>query len=306
MSILLSREEAEGHSDIFFDVVKSTNDTVRNRFYELWRDPEHFFIYLKPGETYAVSFLESTNQRFIKANINLKYTVINSAPKVSFYKSTFDLSQVREKPFDRTRLLGRSLIFNELNDSMRVFPDIDAISLAVVKMQNGTSTVLFEELKGMTKEDIENAVVINLINIFPDTASVHLKYRVNTDFFLLYIPSRDHLYFWEESRGYFRKTDKTQLYAPLIYDTIKNNRFWKPDHFFLVSLFPLKYREAGHIIAYKFDNKDSFTYKDVLLAGSYPDFQYLLQYSFFSLQFYKDIYNHRQNVDGTGWWSDIY
>lgn len=105
MSILLSKEEAEGHSDLYFDSVGLRNDTTRNVFYGLMQDVNNQsqILRLNSGESYTISYKEYF--RFIKAHVYIKYGVRSPTPiYVAHYRKTFDLKEVRRRAYCRPAL----------------------------------------------------------------------------------------------------------------------------------------------------------------------------------------------------------
>src|SRR5690554_649766 len=97
VSILLSKEEPEGHSDLYFDIVKCGNDTIRNVYYGLMRDVnnQNQVLRLDPGQIYTISYREGYEWRFIEARVLVKYYKEIPNNKVKFHRKTFDLREVR-------------------------------------------------------------------------------------------------------------------------------------------------------------------------------------------------------------------
>lgn len=95
ITIWLSKVEAEGHSDLYFDIVKDGNDTVRNVYYGLMKDinNQSQVLRLDPRHIYTVSYKEYV--RFIKATILIKYYLEIPDNKVRFYEKEFDLMKIR-------------------------------------------------------------------------------------------------------------------------------------------------------------------------------------------------------------------
>jgi len=101
VSILLSKEEPEGHSDLYFDIVKCGNDTIRNIYYGLMKDVnnQRQMLFLDPDHSYTISYRVRSPERFINARIYIKYGVRSPIPRLGFYRKVFDLRDVIDKAY---------------------------------------------------------------------------------------------------------------------------------------------------------------------------------------------------------------
>lgn len=101
ISMLLSKEEAEGNSDLFFDIVKfGSEDTIRYVSYGLMKNvnSQSQILRLDSGQIYTILYNEYFPKRFIKAYIYIKYSVLGPAPiSVEYYINTFDLDEIRNR-----------------------------------------------------------------------------------------------------------------------------------------------------------------------------------------------------------------
>lgn len=100
VTIILNKEEGEGHSTLLFDIEDIRGDTIQNLFYGLMKDPndQSQILRLDSGQIYTVSYIEYFPQRFVKATVNIKYGVKSPLPgPVAFYEKTFDLDEIRKK-----------------------------------------------------------------------------------------------------------------------------------------------------------------------------------------------------------------
>lgn len=99
ISILLSKEVLDGHSDLRYDIAKiSGGDTIRYVFYGLMKDfnNQSRTLRIDSGQTYTISDKESFLERFVKAHIYIIYSVLGPAPiSVKYYINAFDLDEIR-------------------------------------------------------------------------------------------------------------------------------------------------------------------------------------------------------------------
>lgn len=99
ITILLSRESAEEHSDLSFDIVGSRNDTTKHVSYLLMKDvnDQSQVLRLDSGQVYKTSYKEYFSERFIRAYIYIKYGVKSLKPRiVDHYQKNFNLIEIRE------------------------------------------------------------------------------------------------------------------------------------------------------------------------------------------------------------------
>ena len=101
INMLLSKEEAEGNSDLFFDIVRlGSEDTIRYVSYGLMKNAnsQSQILRLDSGQVYTISYNEYFPKRFIKANIYLKYGVRSPFPRpIEHYQKEIDLDEIRTK-----------------------------------------------------------------------------------------------------------------------------------------------------------------------------------------------------------------
>ena len=98
MTILINSEEAEGHSNLYFDVVR--NDTIRNDYYGLNKVVnKNNILSLNSRECYKISYKVSYPETFVQARIYVKYIVRSSTPRLENYRKVFDLNEVRSKAY---------------------------------------------------------------------------------------------------------------------------------------------------------------------------------------------------------------
>jgi len=97
--------DGDGNSEVRFDKLVLERDTIQNVFYPLWKSPEvtNYTVRLEPDQTYAISYQESLDLRFIKAKVFIKYFVNSPNSRVGFFEKTFDLTQLREKHIIKCR-----------------------------------------------------------------------------------------------------------------------------------------------------------------------------------------------------------
>lgn len=98
MRIWFNKEEADIHSNLYFYVLNSKNDTVRS-YYELWKDPRRLIVDLDSGEIYTISYKMAYPDRFVKAHVVVKYAVKGPEPKGGFYEKKINLREVRNKAY---------------------------------------------------------------------------------------------------------------------------------------------------------------------------------------------------------------
>lgn len=307
ISIIFSRQR----TPLFFDILKSDKDTLRYQYYELWKDVdmEDKFLYLDSGKVYAVSYNESTDNKFLKAYISIDYMVRDSAPKVKLYRETFDLNQIRNEVKVHPKVkdeFGLS-IFHELSDDMLIQPDRNLMANDLWKKQQFKSFKYFAEIENITKEDIDKAVIINLIQIFPDEDRMELKYKVDDDYFLIHIPTQDHIFSWEKSSSRFSVAEEKYSFSSQLCKIIKKCSNSNGQNFFLFSFFPKEHRKLEYIMAFNNKDNEEYSFRDILYEESrFYSFESVLRYYFYSVPFYTEIYKYRFNNDYPAGWSCIY
>lgn len=101
MSILFSKEQAEGHSDLYFDIEGDRNDTIRYVYYGLMKDvnTQKQMLFLNSGESYIISYKVRFPERFINARIHIKYGVRSPTFRMGAYHEVIDLKKVRNKAY---------------------------------------------------------------------------------------------------------------------------------------------------------------------------------------------------------------
>ncbi len=98
MDIRFNHLEDEPLTDIRFDIIGSSKDTVRNVYYQIKLDPP-YHVRLDPGQVYTRIFQDGTNWRFIKATVSVKYQVRSPTRRGGSYEKTFDLEELRRKAY---------------------------------------------------------------------------------------------------------------------------------------------------------------------------------------------------------------
>ncbi|WP_294080541.1 hypothetical protein [Proteiniphilum sp. UBA5384] len=100
MSILLSKEEGEERSALYFDIAYGAREE-RKIFYSLMKEESgpYRFLNLDTGQAYTISYKEGYNWKFIKAHIRLYYGVRipNTDSKLESYYKDIDLQKIKYK-----------------------------------------------------------------------------------------------------------------------------------------------------------------------------------------------------------------
>ena len=101
MIILLNKEEAEQHSNLYFDIRKNKNDSSRYVYYGLMKDVNNQkqTLNLNSGECYAISYKVHNSEMFMKAKVFVKYIVKSSPSRFENYRKIFDLNEIRSKEY---------------------------------------------------------------------------------------------------------------------------------------------------------------------------------------------------------------
>lgn len=176
-------------------------------------------------------------------------------------------------------------------DSMRVKPNWELLKQKIKYQQESSSSRYSKDVKGITAEDLENMVVINVLKIFPDTTSPDkIIYKTDKDIFFIYLPSKSKLYMWKEPEGFFVFAQSYQIYTrtlELIMDSMDNVNTSDP---FFISFFPM---DGGRhqLVAYKVDGQ--YKCKDAHYNLYFASFDKAFEYFFSSTVCYADIFKKR-------------
>ncbi len=203
----------------------------------------------------------------------------------------------------------QSQIFESIHDSMRIVPDKERIKNNIAKQQKNPDSNNYKYTKNIKPQDVDSAVIINLIAIYPDTINRTLKHEVNNKRFYVYFPSTSKLYYyWTDLRNSeeFGYSFFVEVYSSIIERQLKymRNRVNKGS-VFLIAHFPLD-RGRHHCIAYKAENANYYIYCDMVYDKYFETHQEMIDYYFYNTDNYIDIYKKRVNSDYKGLESRFY
>ncbi len=98
MTITFNKEQGDIHSNLYFYVVNSNNDTIPV-YYELYENPGILKVHLDPGKAYTTSYKMSYPERFVKARVIVKYSVKSPEHRGGFYEKAFNLREIRNEGY---------------------------------------------------------------------------------------------------------------------------------------------------------------------------------------------------------------
>jgi hypothetical protein len=193
----------------------------------------------------------------------------------------------------------KSQVIPEISDSMIVKPNMELLRSRLENWKNTPSFRYFKDVKDIPDTDLDDALVINQLEIWPDTVSGRLKYNVDKNLFFIYFPSVSRLFIWQEPEGNLQIAKNEELNYRMLcenFDFLQRNIKIKPN-MFAITFFPND-RGRRRVVAYKRieDKKDEYIVHDFYYNAEFHSLREMIEYLFFSRKYYVDIYKKRTYV----------